>query len=110
MSRRSDPSTLFGRRLRAARQRSGIPQDKLGVMVGLDEGSSSARISRYETGVHEPPFATAVSLAQVLKVPTAYFYCEDDQLAEFLIQYRSLNPSRRRQVIAFVAELCNQTG
>ena len=47
----------------------GLPQDKLGVMIGLDEGSSSARISRYETGVHEPAFNIACKLAQALQVP-----------------------------------------
>ena len=43
-------SCCFGVRLRQARERLGLPQDKLGVMIGLDEGCSSARISRYETG------------------------------------------------------------
>ncbi len=105
MPRLSDPSSLFGRRLRAARSRAGIPQDKLGVIIGLDEGSSSARMSRYETGVHEPPFATALNLAEVLKVPVAYFYCDDDRLAEFLIQYESLDARRKNKVLAVAAEL-----
>ena len=43
--------TLFGQRLREARLRAGIAQDRLGVLIGLDEGSSSARMSRYEIGV-----------------------------------------------------------
>lgn len=46
---------LFGRRLREARQLADIPQDRLGVKIGLDEHTASARMSRYETGVHEPP-------------------------------------------------------
>lgn len=106
MPRQSPTSTLFGRRLRAARSRAGIPQDKLGVKIGLDESSSSARISRYETGIHEPPFATAQNLGQVLNVPAAYFYCEDDQLAELLVQYLSLDQKRRKQMVAFATELC----
>jgi transcriptional regulator with XRE-family HTH domain len=61
----------------------GVPQDKLGVAVGMDERTSSARISRYETGIHEPAFATVTNLAKVLQVPVAYFYCEDDRLADF---------------------------
>ncbi|QHE84896.1 helix-turn-helix domain-containing protein [Hydrogenophaga sp. BPS33] len=105
MPRLSDPSTLFGRRLREARSRAGIPQDKLGVAIGLDESSSSARMSRYETGVHEPPFATAQALAKVLKVPVAYFYCDEDRLAEFLIQYGGFDVRGRRKVLAFAAEL-----
>ena len=110
MPRESPPSTLFGRRLRAARNRAGIPQDKLGVMIGLDEGSSSARMSRYETGIHEPPFATAQSLGRVLKVPAAYFYCEDDRLAELLIQYEMFDAQRRLQVLSLAAELCAELG
>lgn len=106
MPRQSPTSTLFGRRLRAARNRAGIPQDKLGVMIGLDESSSSARISRYETGTHEPPFATAQNLGQVLNVPAAYFYCEDDQLAELLVQYVRFDASRRQQVLDLSAKLC----
>lgn len=58
-----------------------MAQDKLGVLIGLDEGCASARISRYETGVHQPPFETAQKLASVLQVPVTYFYCESDWLA-----------------------------
>ncbi len=108
MPRQSVPVTLFGRRLRAARNRAGLPQDKLGVMIGLDEGTASARMSRYETGIHEPPFATAQSLGRVLKVPAAYFYCEDDFLAEFLTQYGVLDPKRQLQIARIASELCAQ--
>lgn len=44
MAKSASKSTLFGRRLREARLQFGIPQDKLGVMIGLDEGCSSARM------------------------------------------------------------------
>lgn len=105
MPRQSIPTTLFGRRLRDARSRVGIPQDKLGVTIGMDEGSSSARISRYETGVHEPPFATAANLAMALNVPVAYFYCDDDRLAEFLINFSTLGERQKNQLIKLAAEL-----
>jgi len=105
MPRQSIPTTLFGRRLRAARSAVGIPQDKLGVAIGMDEGSSSARISRYETGTHEPPFATAANLAIALNVPVAYFYCDDDRLADLLIRYARLTDVQKSQVMALVVEL-----
>ena len=79
------PQSLLGIRLRAARERANLPQDRLGVLIGLDEGCSSARVSRYETGVHQPPFEVAEKLAEVLGVPTAYFYCADDQIANVLL-------------------------
>lgn len=81
----NQPFSLFGIRLRAARERAGLAQDRLGVAIGLDESCSSARISRYETGVHQPPFQVAEKLAEVLQVPTAYFYCADNRLAETLL-------------------------
>jgi len=105
MPRQTLPITLFGRRMRDARRRMGLPQDKLGVAIGLDEGSSSARISRYETGTHEPPFATAVNLAKVLRVPVAYFYCEDDRLAELLVRYSSLKKPQKEQLLALAVAL-----
>jgi len=83
----SQPKSLFGLRLREARLRAGIAQDKLGVMIGLDEGCSSARISRYENGVHEPPFAIAEQIAKVLGISASYFYCSDEHLAEIILEY-----------------------
>lgn len=79
------PQSLFGRRLRTAREHASLPQDRLGVLIGLDEGCSSARMSRYETGIHQPPFEVAEKLAKALSVPTAYFYCANDQVAEILL-------------------------
>ena len=66
------PASCFGRRLREARLRADIPQDKLGVAIGLDEGTASARISRYETGTHAPPYDVAQEIAKVVRVPVAY--------------------------------------
>lgn len=98
------PSTLFGARLRAARLRVGIPQDRLGTLIGLDEACSSARISRYESGAHAPPFRTAEQIAAALGVPVAYFYCPDDTLAEVLLLVNHLVPSERERLLAFVRE------
>ena len=82
---RKHSQSVFGRRLRAAREAAGIAQDQLGVMIGIDEGCSSTRISRYETGVHQPPFEIAEKLAAALKLPVAHFYCRSDALSEFLL-------------------------
>lgn len=90
VSQPSQSRVLFGRRLRDARLRAGIAQDKLGVMIGLDEGCSSARMSRYETGIHEPPFMIAEQLAKILGISACYFYCDDDRLAEIILDYSKL--------------------
>jgi len=81
---RRHPQSVFGLRLRSAREAAGIPQDKLGTLIGIDEECSSARISRYETGVHQPPYEIAQKIAAVLDVPVAYFYCDSETLSELL--------------------------
>jgi transcriptional regulator with XRE-family HTH domain len=93
------PQSLFGSRLRVARVRAGLPQDRLGVLIGLDEGCSSARISRYETGTHAPPFEIAQSLAAVLNVPVAYFYCPQETLAEVLVELYGLTEDELQIVL-----------
>ena len=106
MSNASPPEkSLFGRRLREARLRAGIAQDKLGVMIGLDEGSSSARMSRYENGVHEPPFLWVEKMAAALGLPAAYFYCDDDRLAEIMLAYSGLSEKKRKSLYAYAADL-----
>lgn len=77
--------------MRTARELLGLPQDRLGVTIGIDEGSASARMSRYETGVHEPPVAIARLLAHALKVPLAYLYCDDDDMAEIILNVSQLS-------------------
>lgn len=99
------PQTIFGRRLREARLRADIPQDRLGVYIGLDETVASARISRYETGIHEPAFDTAVRIGQVLNVPAAYFYCENDELADFVLVWDSLGEPERKEVRSLIDAL-----
>ena len=70
----------------------GLPQDKLGVRIGLDEQTASARISRYESGIHEPPVKTARALAEALGVPLGYLYCDNDRLAEIMLAVGMLPP------------------
>lgn len=108
MSRLSPPQTLFGRRLREARLRSGIPQDRLGVMVGFDEHGSSARMSRYETGTNEPSFPVIEKLAELLGVPMAYFLCDDDQLAELVLRFAALDAAGRTRLLALAAAAADQ--
>lgn len=91
------PTSVVGRRLRSRREALGWSQEKVGVLIGIDESSSRARISRYELGVHEPPVATARLLASALKVPLAYLYCEDDDIAPLLLALHDLPKALRRE-------------
>lgn len=109
MPRQSTPLSLFGRRLREARKQLGIAQDKLGVEIGMDESCSSARISRYETGIHEPPIAIVEKIALVLNVPVPYFFCEDERLAQILVTYASLSDSQKDELLIQVQALTQST-
>ncbi|WP_281188431.1 helix-turn-helix domain-containing protein [Vibrio harveyi] len=71
-------------RLKQARKRAGITQKKLGVMIGMDEGSASGRMNHYEKGRHTPDISTLKKMAKTLSVPLNYFFCEDDLSAELV--------------------------
>lgn len=80
------------------------------MLIGLDEGSSSARISRYETGMHEPPFELAEKLAAALGVPAAYFYCPDESLARLLLIAHRLDEPARARLSKYAAGLTERAG
>lgn len=75
------------RRLKEARIAAKLSQKQLGITAGIDEFSASPRVNQYETGKHTPDFLTLKRIADVLSVPTAYFYAEEDDLAEMIRNY-----------------------
>lgn len=93
-------SNLIGKRIRSRREELGWSQEKLGVMIGIDESSSRARISRYELGHHEPPVATAKNIAKALEVPLAYLYCEENDVAGLLLALSRLTQRRRTTLVS----------
>lgn len=110
MQDKQTPSTIVGRRLRERREALGLAQEKVGVAIGLDESSARARISRYELGVHEPPYDTVKLLAGALRVPVPYMYCEDDVVASLLAALEKLPPTLRHQKLSsFLSELLSLT-
>jgi len=72
-------------RLKTARLRANLTQEKLGVMAGIEEATARSRISQYESGVHRPTFEMMCAFAKVLNVPEGYFYTVDDAFAEQLL-------------------------
>ena len=95
-----DSSNVLGRRMRSRREELGWSQEKVGVLIGIDESSSRARISRYELGTHEPPVKTARQIADALSVPLPYLYCEDEDMARVLVALRTLKPAARKLTVA----------
>lgn len=96
---------LYGRRLREARKRAGISQVTLGTKAGFDEFSASARMSQYETGRHLPDLGTASRLAAVLDIPLAYFFCLEEELAGYILQFHQLTPQQRTILLHMINEV-----
>lgn len=73
---------MIGKRLKEARKLCGMTQEKLGVMIGIEEATARQRISQYELGTHTPKYSLACQLAEILGVPECYFYVKDDEFAK----------------------------
>ena len=82
---------------------------ELGVRAGIDESTASARINQYERGKHTPDFLTVCNLARVLCVDAAYFYAEDDALADLSALYVRLRAEERKMVMDFATLLASRT-
>lgn len=76
---------MVPKRLRAARKAAKLTQERLGVLVGIDESTARSRVSYYESGTNRPDFDTACRMARVLDVPEGYLYTLDDRLAGELL-------------------------
>ncbi|ASO09165.1 transcriptional regulator [Salmonella enterica subsp. salamae serovar 57:z29:z42] len=72
-------------RLKTARLRANLTQEKLGVLAGIEEATARSRISQYESGIHRPTFEMMCAFAKVLNVPECYFYTIDDRFAEHIL-------------------------
>ncbi|BAV97958.1 helix-turn-helix transcriptional regulator [Bacillus cereus] len=99
MTKRPAQLTVFAVRLAQARTRAGLSQKQLGVLAGMDPSVASPRINQYEKGVHEPQLETAKRLAEVLGIPAALLYTEDDQLAKLLLLWSEMNSTQRKRLI-----------
>ncbi|WP_298856433.1 helix-turn-helix transcriptional regulator [uncultured Aquimonas sp.] len=93
---------LFAQRLRQARERAGLTQQKLGILVGLDESVAGPRINQYENGVHQPRQEMLLELARVLDIPAAYLVTSDELLARLLLAWPRLSEAERIRVLALV--------
>ncbi|WP_377646547.1 helix-turn-helix domain-containing protein [Pseudomonas aeruginosa] len=100
----------LGTRLKAARIRAGYSQKQLGMLVGMDEFSASARMNQYERERHSPNMRTSEQLAMVLQVPMAYLYCPEDELAELILKVSSLTPEFKKELTRFIEQLLAAQG
>jgi DNA-binding XRE family transcriptional regulator len=81
------PELLVGNRLKQIRTEHGYSQQKLGELAGIN--NPDANINHYEKGRHQPSPGTLKKIADVFRVPMAYFYAEDDGLAAVIRNHRN---------------------
>ncbi|MDK4575435.1 helix-turn-helix domain-containing protein [Kingella kingae] len=79
---------IFTKRFKEARKAKKMTQEKLGLAIGLDEFVASTRINRYEKGNHQPDLNTLAWIAQILDIPPAYFFADDELVEIVLAHYR----------------------
>ncbi|MQA23655.1 helix-turn-helix domain-containing protein [Rugamonas rivuli] len=97
--------SVFSKRLKEARTRAGVSQERLGVLAGIDEMSSSARMNQYERAKHEPDFSMVERIAKALNVPESYFYAKDDEAAWLLVVFHRLPAEARLDVLQAIKDV-----
>lgn len=100
-----DAKYRFCVRLKMIRKSKKLSQEKLGLLIGLDEFVASTRINRYEKGVHIAEPNTAERIAQVLNEPLSFFYAETDELAELNRIFYHLDLEKQQQLLLFARQL-----
>lgn len=98
-------SNVFSMRLKIARKAKKLSQERLGILAGIDEASASARMNQYETGKYAPDLLMATKIAKVLEVPVAYFYTEDNLMAEIIMQLQFLTELQHKEILDFINKI-----
>ena len=86
-------------RLKEARKRANITQKNLGIRIGMEINSASARMNHYEKGRHTPDIDTLQRMADELGVPLNYFFCESESSAELACLIAKLDESEKLTLI-----------
>ncbi|TKA14731.1 helix-turn-helix domain-containing protein [Xanthomonas nasturtii] len=107
------PRDVVAARLRQARERRGLSQREVGMRMGLDKDTASARISRYESGAMSISLEALFEMAEALEVPPAFLLAsspgmgdaimalgeqshgQQEQLAKVLVALSKLEPKVR---------------
>ncbi|NRA79791.1 MAG: helix-turn-helix transcriptional regulator [Pseudoalteromonas sp.] len=92
-------------RLKSARKAAGLTQQQLGMALGMEPNTASARMNQYEKGKHAPDFLTMKRIAKELDVPVAYFYCEEDDLAEIICALGKVDAIKRNEILKHLGEV-----
>ena len=104
MARGGKKEVVLAVRLKEARLALGISQRELGIRAGMDPSVASPRVNQYERGKHAPDTNTLSKLGQVLGMPVAYFFAEDDDLAMLIANFHGLTSTARKRLLTLSAK------
>jgi len=100
---------MINQRLKTARIRAGLSQEKLGKLAGIDPTSASARMNQYERGKHAPDYRLMCKVAEILDMPVSWFYTEDEDQARLQELFHRLDQMPREHLLLKFESLAKQT-
>jgi len=91
-------------RLKEARKRASMTQKELGIRIGMDQSSASSRMNHYEKDRHTPDIQTLQRMADELKVPLNYLFCDSEESAELACLIDELTLEEKKELISSLAK------
>ncbi|MFA8629805.1 helix-turn-helix domain-containing protein [Xanthomonas campestris pv. campestris] len=99
------PREIVAARLRQARERRGLSQREVGMRMGLDKDTASARISRYESGAMSISLEALFEMAEALEVPPAFLLAGTPGMADAILALGEQNHSQQEQLAKVLVAL-----
>lgn len=101
---------VFAGRLKSARKAMGLTQAGVGLQMGLGEKTASARVNRWEKGVHPASLESAEALAEALGVPLAALVSRDDLMAEAIYGLALLPREDQQKILTKIQKALGPEG
>ena len=99
---------MLAHRLKQARLKANLSQEKLGKLAGIDPMSASARMNQYERGKHAPDYQLMCKVAEILTMPVSWFYTQDEEMAKLQEIFAHLSTDGRKSILASAETLFAQ--
>lgn len=99
------PRAVVAARLRQARVLRGLSQREVGVRMGMDKDTASARISRYESEGMSISLEALFELAQALEVPPAYLLATSPAMADAILALGEQSAAQQERLAELLSSL-----
>ncbi|RJU10267.1 XRE family transcriptional regulator [Xanthomonas campestris] len=99
------PRDVVAARLRQAREQRGLSQREVGMRMGLDKDTASARISRYESGAMSISLEALFEMAEALEVPPAFLLASSPGMADAILALGEQTDQQQAQLAKVVEAL-----